>query len=145
MVMWDRGFSHGQKPISYLQRWEKRAFITYANSESSSEMLLAHVSGMPRGNFSQRTRHVASLVVKACALKDWFHGKSEELFSQDMAHLCIAPDKRGYLYNSFLISRQNIRILIRSASRRRFWWEPQLMFSSGNKKNNKYLVWSYAL
>ena len=36
-------------------------------------MLFAHVSGKPRENFSQRTRHGVSLRVQACTLKDVMH------------------------------------------------------------------------
>ena len=57
---------------------------------SPEPMLLAYVSDMPRGNFSQKSRHVALQRVRTCALKDLFDGKSEELFSRDTAHLSLS-------------------------------------------------------
>ena len=40
----------------------------------------APVNSRPSENLSQRTRHVVSLRDRACALKDWSDGKSEEYF-----------------------------------------------------------------
>ena len=56
---------------------------------SPEPVLFAHVRDRPKGNFSQKTRHVAFLRSRACALKDRFEGKSGELFSWDAVHLLI--------------------------------------------------------
>ena len=61
---------------------------------SPEPILFAHVSGRPSENLSQRTGHVALLRHRACALKDWFEEKSEELFSSregsyDSAKTCL--------------------------------------------------------
>ena len=54
---------------------------------SPEPMLFAYVSAKPRGKFSQRTRYIALLRARACALKGWFDGTSESLFYLDAAHL----------------------------------------------------------
>ena len=58
----------------------KRTVIAYADCKGSDEPVhpgslartyaVAHISSRPRGAFSQRTRHVASLRGWACALKN---------------------------------------------------------------------------
>ena len=47
---------------------------------SPGHRLFANVSSRRRGQFSQRTRRAALIRGRACVLKDWFDGKSEEHF-----------------------------------------------------------------
>ena len=53
---------------------------------SPERALFTHVSGRPRENFSQRTRHATLLKGRLYTLKDWFDGKSEEHLTRDEAH-----------------------------------------------------------
>ena len=81
-IIWAMSVEKNSYSICKQQRF-RRACTCAVLPES---MLITHVSGRPRENFSQRTWLVVSQRGWAWALKDWFVGMFKEPFSCHMAH-----------------------------------------------------------
>ena len=114
----------GDFSISYMSLvMGKKPLKAYANSKVSGEtarmrslartFAVRSLSGRPRENFSQRTRYVVLLWGRACALKEWFDGKSKEPFSSrggPYEALCIG------LYNVYSLWNLSLCVLLLIAS-----------------------------